>query len=465
MAAPVTPRKLGPSDETPRSGASASSAPSTPKPHPVQQDVSNETSSPSTSRPTTGGNANLTLLVEKRKALMRKVAQLTKVVVHLNARNDESEVRVDRLRSSFEEEVRTITQDAALKVASHRSRFQQLLDPNALQEEAASRGQVYNRQREELAASLEGLRFTAAAKEEEIIRSGKAKLKAATGELDKLKERVQSSIQAFRQATGYNREKLAQRDAEALQAVAAEHQRRLEDLKAAQTREAQHLIAAREQALSHISRMHESELSTLHMQTLQKRRERLHRQEQDFNEERRTTEQMISHMRYEMEQQRRDVADVTEVHTGMQKQMDGMRAALDEMTQRVEHAEEDAKGAEEEALRREEEVAALQGEIAVLQVRQRATDTTSGSMAGPAGSTDAGPLGNRLPEDLRIAIAGAKRLEAELDNADEELAQLDDELTEEEKKVEILEVELEEEQLRTHQLQTRVLEREAALKR
>ncbi|CAE8627155.1 unnamed protein product, partial [Polarella glacialis] len=55
---------------------------------------------------------------ELKRALMRKVAQLTKVVVHLNARNDEAELRYDRLRASFEDDIRTIVKDASSKIDS-----------------------------------------------------------------------------------------------------------------------------------------------------------------------------------------------------------------------------------------------------------------------------------------------------------------------------------------------------------
>mmetsp|Transcript_86579 Transcript_86579/g.279498 ORF Transcript_86579/g.279498 Transcript_86579/m.279498 type:complete len:377 (+) Transcript_86579:261-1391(+) len=269
-----------------------------------------------------------------------------------------------------------------------------------------------------------------------------------------------------------------------LEAVAAEHRRRLDDLKTAQARELEQLRNQTEQACSHVKRMQDSELSTLRMQLLQKKREKVHRLEQDFVEVRQSLEQQTVQMGFELEQQKQEMADVAVSCATTRQQVDALQASLDEMTRQGERAEEDAQQARAEAEEAEVMFGQLQSEVAVLQVRQRAAgvgDAPPPPLAGVVPSAAAAAAAQAaaaavraeagvreiaadLAAELREAIVGLKASEAELGNADSELAALDDELTEREKEVEILEVEIEEEQLRTHQLQVRLLEREAALK-
>merc|ERR1719221_1365386 len=118
------------------------------------------------------------------------------------------------------------------------------------------------------------------------------------------------------------------------------------------------------------------------------------------------------------------------------------------MTRRVSLAEADAEQLRGEVADLEAEVAASKSETDVLQVRQRAAGVNA-SEAPPPPLTTAGvklietngrmPAGLELSEELREAIAGVKRLEGELEASEEELTTLDDELTEKEKRVELLE--------------------------
>lgn len=430
--------------------------------------------------------ANEDVNAELKRALLKKVAQLTKVVVHLNTRNDESESRYERLRQGFEEEIRTIMQDAVLKVAGYRKQLNELSDPELLRRSADQQAEAWRSSREEARRELEVLRSEVAGRQERLIEQGRSKLCESAAGLRRLTAGMRASLNAFREAVGHSRAEFERRDnelreksEEELRGVAAEHKRRLDDLRSAHAREVEGLNSAREQALSHLSRLHESELSALRMQALQKRRERVHRLEQEFNEERRMLEQLIAQMGFELEQQQRDTADVEGSSGSMQQQIDTMRAALEEMTKRVSLAEAETVRVRDEAAQKEVEVAALQSEVTVLQVRQRAAgigvappppNSVRGSAGiGAAAAASSAHTGTRaaaaeLSEELRSAITNAKQVEAELGQTDAELAELDDELTEREKQVEILEVEVEEEQLRTHQLEVRILEKEASLK-
>lgn len=406
---------------------------------------------------------------------MRKVAQLTKVVVHLNARNDEGEVRYEKLRQASEDEVRTIVQDASLKLKGHKQCLQERTERESVLAEAARRQDCTTNEQKVTRRALDDMRAEAQEQQEKVVEQGRVRVASATDQLLALAADLRAGMAAFRDTAGKTRAELELRSGELrsgrdseLEGVRADYRRRLDDLRHAHERDLAHLHEAREQALTHLRRLHESELSTLRMQALQRRREKVHLLEQGFSEERKSLEQLISHMGFELEQQQRDAGDVGESSASMQQQTDGMRTALEQMSSRVAQAEDDVAVAHRDADEKEAEHASLERELVLLRARQQAAGLggTPEVVAPPGRSAAAAAAGGdpALAEDLRDAIADTGRLEAGIGDLDAELADLEDELTEREKQVEILEMEIEEEQLRAHQLQARILERETAMR-
>ena len=58
------------------------------------------------------------LTPELHSKLCKKVAQLTKVIYHLNTRNEDSEGRLQLLQADYEAEIENLLQDASAKVAA-----------------------------------------------------------------------------------------------------------------------------------------------------------------------------------------------------------------------------------------------------------------------------------------------------------------------------------------------------------
>ena len=58
------------------------------------------------------------LTPELHSKLCKKVAQLTKVIYHLNTRNEDSEGRLQLLQDDYEAEIENLLQDASAKVAA-----------------------------------------------------------------------------------------------------------------------------------------------------------------------------------------------------------------------------------------------------------------------------------------------------------------------------------------------------------
>ena len=58
------------------------------------------------------------LTPELHSKLCKKVAQLTKVIYHLNTRNEDSEGRLQELQADYEAEVQSLQADATAKIAA-----------------------------------------------------------------------------------------------------------------------------------------------------------------------------------------------------------------------------------------------------------------------------------------------------------------------------------------------------------
>ena len=94
---------------------------------------------------------------EIRKALMRKVAQLTKVVLHLTSLNDTSEKQHEELQEEFESTVEKLVQKATEDMGSDRKKLQDLAEKSCLQENAQRLEELFGQQRKGLADELQAL--------------------------------------------------------------------------------------------------------------------------------------------------------------------------------------------------------------------------------------------------------------------------------------------------------------------
>eukprot|EP00930_Biecheleria_cincta_P089073 TRINITY_DN78331_c0_g1_i1.p1 TRINITY_DN78331_c0_g1~~TRINITY_DN78331_c0_g1_i1.p1 ORF type:complete len:453 (-),score=110.15 TRINITY_DN78331_c0_g1_i1:151-1437(-) len=413
-----------------------------------------------------------------KRALMRKVAQLTKVVVHLNSRNDEAELRYNKLCANFEDEIQTVLQETSQKMCDESSRLDRITDSKSLTQGAARLDGLQLQRQADMAAEVQALKRDAGRRQAQAVQETGTLLGSLTTEVHGVTQSLRAGLEAYRQVVCRSRAELEQRDVELrekrageMKAVQDDYTRRIDDVKAALGREIEHLHQSTEQSLGHIRRLHDSEMNTLRSQHMQKMREIIHRLEQDFGDERRTREQAISHLEFELAQQSHDLSDFQASRSAIEQQVDAMRSALDEMRRRTEDAQADARAAQQEASKMEAQAQVLQSEMAVLQVRQRAEGLAPGEAAPPPpprGRASAAPIpqvtGTGLAEELRGMIAAINQLEAKLGQAEADLGDAEEELAEAEKRTEILELETEEERLRSHQLQSRIVQLEASLK-
>jgi len=314
---------------------------------------------------------------------------------------------------------------------------------------------------EEVRAECSVLRKEIAASQKQLLLSGgESRLSAATAEVCTLTCELSTCLGAFKETAGQNRAEFEGRSAalrkqgnQQLQELESEQRRRLQDLRKAHEREVEHLHGVRGQTLSHLCKLHESELSTLKMKSLQNRREKVHRLEQDFNDERAILEHLTSAMVRDIEQLNRETADLKDSGPGIKIQIDSMRAVLAEIANNVGSVEADKMRAEQDLEEREKELIVVRKEVSKLremQLREKNVKVIVHSM-GPVCES-----GADLSGKLRSTVACIDRMEMEIELLAGELDELEDDLEVKEKEVSLLEVELEEELLRVHQFRNRV---------
>eukprot|EP00439_Symbiodinium_sp_Y106_P077303 s1037_g16.t1 len=408
-----------------------------------------------------------------KRSLLHKVAQLTRVVNHLNSKSDEQEMEHTRLSEEVEAKIQKLHEDAAQAMRAEASKLEELASKTCLQDSSARLESLFGQQRAELAAEIRALKTMACGNQACVTARADSDLCVSIQHVRDISQRVRQSLDAYRATLRRRAAEMEQRNevlrqdrAVELQGVERDFQQRLDELAGSLRREADHVRQSTEQQLLHMKRMHEAETSSWQMQVLQRRHERIQRLEQEFGDERRMREQSATNLDYELMQQRKDLLDFMASYRLVDQQVEAMRVTLEEMRQRVRTAQADADTAREEASQAEIDTQALAKEIALLEVRRRAAGIPAGVVVPPSKSAAPRPPRplNGLTDELRESIANAKQLEAEMAQADAYLGDLEDELAEKDKTVEILEVETEEERLRTHRLQARILQLEASLK-
>ncbi|CAK9079856.1 unnamed protein product [Durusdinium trenchii] len=409
--------------------------------------------------------------VDLRRALVRKVAQLTKVVMHLTSLNDADEKQYEELQAELECEVQLVMEKALKEMDAERHKLTELADKTCLQENSRRLEQLFGPQRQSFADELRRVRLSGEALRAKTLEAAERQLAATRSKVRDVSEKMQDSLQRYRQTLALRAKEMQQRHEELrqdrqaeLQVLEQDFERRLDELRGSLRREAEHAKQSTEHAMLHMRRMHEAETSSWQMQALQRRQERIQRLELDFAEERRRLEQHANSSELELGQLKKDLLDFKASYSLVDQQVDAMRGTLDEMRLRAERAQADADTARAEAAQAEVDAAALAKEIALLEVRQRSAGIPPGVMAPLPPNTPKTPKpANGLTDELREAIGNSKQLEHEIAQLEAELGDLEDELAEKDKTVEILELETEEERLRTHRLQARILQVEASL--
>ena len=115
--------------------------------------------------------------------LCKKVAQLTKVIYHLNTRNEDNDIRIQELRAAHEAELATVVKDATAKIsqAQKESRESRESLSKKLEQEREKLNTSYEREKKKALTQLQEAKqklTTQATTSAKKLRSMEAELKA-----------------------------------------------------------------------------------------------------------------------------------------------------------------------------------------------------------------------------------------------------------------------------------------------
>lgn len=142
-------------------------------------------------------------LVELQHKMSKKIAQLTKVIYHLNTRNEDADVTIKALTVQHEQEINMLLEDASNKIR----RFKDELEKRNASGQNVSKAALeelekrHAEEKEKCLTELAACRQKATAREEHATAEFKSRIKAMQRELDEAKENFKSTVKKL-QARG-----------------------------------------------------------------------------------------------------------------------------------------------------------------------------------------------------------------------------------------------------------------------
>ena len=136
-----------------------------------------------------------------QRALTRKVAQLTKVVLHLTSRNNESEQLYEKHSAALEEKVGDILEKAAHEMSAGRLKVKDMAQKSSLQEDAERLEALFQKQREALGLELQQLRKAFA---ERRLEAAELSLSKQISSVTTLSADLRQQLQALRLCQAQN---------------------------------------------------------------------------------------------------------------------------------------------------------------------------------------------------------------------------------------------------------------------
>ena len=133
-----------------------------------------------------------------KRSLLRKVAQLTRVVAHLNSKSDEQELEYARFQEETEEKIRRLYEDAAQNMEAEIVKLQELASKTCLQENSARLESLFGQQRAEFATEVRTLKATARGNEACVVAKADSDLGVSIQQVKDISHRVRQSVDAYR---------------------------------------------------------------------------------------------------------------------------------------------------------------------------------------------------------------------------------------------------------------------------
>ncbi|GAX74041.1 hypothetical protein CEUSTIGMA_g1491.t1 [Chlamydomonas eustigma] len=126
--------------------------------------------------------------------MSKKIAQLTKVIYHLNNKNEDNDLDLQDMAEQYEAEIEQILKDTADKVNVFKAQLDDARDEKRIQDMQKQMEAKYEDERRRCLTELENVRKRAAEKEAAIQKAATKQIDSLTGQLEQLQEQLQARI-------------------------------------------------------------------------------------------------------------------------------------------------------------------------------------------------------------------------------------------------------------------------------
>jgi len=338
--------------------------------------------------------------------MSKKIAQLTKVIYHLNTKNEDHEAEMQAMAEHHRYDVERILKDAAKKIG----RFKEQLEVRRGELDAEARlkrlQEKYDREKRECLAEFASLRAGADERETALNREWKRRTEPMREELQSLRARIQVLVGNFESETRRLKMEAGDRTAQSarrLNEVVAEKEEELAEMVRTTSEKYQKMLAQQlraQDALRESMKQEQAQLVAEHEQALGRQRAELDGEHAtELGDIRRQNAKELRRAQEEVSENRRMVAeDMRQVQERYQRALEAKsssEASLAELQTRLQQVQGDF-----EKLEKDARDAALEAESTERMLKARVSELTEGLEAKDRSNVQLGSRSQEVQQEL-----------------------------------------------------------------
>eukprot|EP00906_Rhabdomonas_costata_P008337 RCo011881 len=148
-----------------------------------------------------GGAQPVDVAADLHHKMCKKIAQLTKVIYHLNTKNDDHEWEMRSLSDQYESEISEILKDAGTKMKLLKQQLEEQLSADRVNQALQQLVEQHQKEKEEALKGFEAFKKKVRANESRLVQAGEGKAQQLLGELNSVKAEFQKRVEEFTKAT------------------------------------------------------------------------------------------------------------------------------------------------------------------------------------------------------------------------------------------------------------------------
>ena len=134
--------------------------------------------------------------------MSKKIAQLTKVIYHLNTKNEDHQAAINSLGVAHKSEMEEILSDAAAKLNKFKDELSKRKTQKAVHAELTKLKKQHKAEKAEAMKAFECFKTTVVTREEDAKGQYRQKVKAMQAEVDAMKEKFAQKLKRFKSMAG-----------------------------------------------------------------------------------------------------------------------------------------------------------------------------------------------------------------------------------------------------------------------